>query len=126
MSTQSVALAAALQNSDIVGPLVTGVISGQNFDLQDSYLETSPYASIAVKDLPIQRTSYLNGPGGRVAGQLEVRCISAASEAAVKALAGYVETIIWATIKAVRIDQVPDTDENMQSWHEIMTVGYKA
>jgi hypothetical protein len=126
MSTTSVALANALQNSDIVGPLVSGVISGRNFQLQDSLLATSPYACIAVIDLPQIRTSYLHDPGGKVAGQLEVRCISKVSEATVKDLAGYAAIIIWATIGATKIYQVPDTFDDLSAWIEILTVDYRS
>jgi hypothetical protein len=125
MSTISATLATALQNSDIIGPLITGVISGRNFDLQDTMLSTRPYACIAVIDLPISRTSYLQSPGGKVAGQIEVRVISKASEVAAKTLAGYVNTLIFTTLNAIKIYQVPDTDETMQTWHEILTVDYK-
>jgi hypothetical protein len=125
MSTISAALATALQNSDIIGPLVTGIISGRNFQLQDDMLLESPYACIAVIDLPIQRTSYLQGPGGRIAGQLEVRIISKSSEVATKDLASLAETIIWATINATKIYQVPDTFDDFSAWIEILTVDYK-
>jgi hypothetical protein len=125
MSTTSVSLANALQNSDIVGPLVSGVISGRNFTLQDSLLATSPYACISVIDLPILRTSYLHDPGGKVAGQVEVRVISKASEVAAKDLAGYAATVVWATINATKIYQVPDTFEDLSAWLEILTVDYK-
>jgi hypothetical protein len=125
MSTISTALATALQNSDIIGPLVTGVISGRNFDLQDEMLSTSPYACIAVIDLPILRTSYIGGPGGRVSGQLEVRVISKVSEVSAKTLASLAETIIWATINATKIYQVPDTFDDFSAWIEILTVDYK-
>jgi hypothetical protein len=126
MSTTSVSLANALQNSDIIGPLVSEVISGRNFELQDDLLTTSPYACIAIIDLPISRTSYLHDPGGRVAGQLEVRIISKVSEASAKDLAGYAATIIWATINATKIYQVPDTFDDFSAWLEILTVDYKA
>ena len=36
MSNLSTALATALQNDDTIGNLVSGTISGRNFDLQDS------------------------------------------------------------------------------------------
>jgi hypothetical protein len=126
MSTTSVSLANALQNSDIIGPLVTGIISGRNFQLQDDMLLESPYACIAVIDLPIQKTSYLQSPGGKIAGQLEVRIISKSSEVAAKDLAALAETIIWATIKATKIYQVPDTFDDFSAWIEILTVDYKA
>lgn len=126
MSTTSVSLATALQNSDIIGPLVTGIISGRNFTLQDSLLATSPYACIAVIDLPIVRTSYLSGPGGKVAGQIEVRIISKVSEASAKTLASLAETIIWATIGATKIYQVPDTFDDLSAWIEILTVDYRS
>jgi hypothetical protein len=126
MSTTSVSLANALQNSDIIGPLVSGVISGRNFQLQDSLLATSPYACIAVIDLPISRTSHLNSPGDKVAGQVEVRVISKVSEASAKDLAAQAETIIWVTIKATKIYQVPDTFDDLSAWMEIMTVDYRS
>jgi hypothetical protein len=124
MSTISAALATALQNSDIIGPLVTGVISGRNFDLQDEMLSTSPYACIAVIDLPQIRLSYMNDPGGRVEGQLEVRVISKVSEASAKNLAALAETVIWATVPATKIYQVPDTFDDLSAWIEILTVDY--
>jgi len=124
MSTTSVSLANALQNSDIIGPLVSGVISGRNFTLQDSLLATSPYACIAVIDLPQVRQSYMNDPGGRVEGQVEVRIISKASEASAKDLAALAETVVWATVGATKIYQVPDTFEDLSAWIEILTVDY--
>ena len=126
MSTISISLANALQNSDVIGPLVTGIISGRNFDLQDEMLSTSPYACIAVIDLPITKGSFLGSPGSKIAGQVEVRCISKASEQTAKELASAAETIIWATIKATKIYQVPDTFDDLSAWIEIMTVDYKA
>jgi hypothetical protein len=124
MSAISVSLANALQNSDIIGPLVSGVISGRNFTLQDSLLATSPYACIAVIDLPQVRQSYMNDPGGRVEGQVEVRIISKVSEASAKDLASLAETVVWSTIGATKIYQVPDIDDTLTVWHEILTVDY--
>jgi hypothetical protein len=125
MSTTSVTLANALQNSDVIGQLITKVRSGDDFALWDADITTAPYACIAVSDLIRQETSYVGSSGGRIAGQLEVRCISTISRASVQALAELVKTQIWASINATKISPISDKDENMRSWHEILTVDYK-
>jgi hypothetical protein len=126
MSTTSVSLANALRNSDIIGPLITQVRSGDDFALWDADITNPPYACIAVSDLPRQETSYLGSPGGKVVGQLEVRCISTISRASVLALAELAKPLIWSTINTTKIYPISDKDENMQSWHEILTVDYRS
>jgi hypothetical protein len=59
-----------------------------------------------------------------VEGQLEVRVISKVSEASAKNLAALAETVIWATVPATKIYQVPDTFDDLSAWIEILTVDY--
>ena len=135
MSTLSTALATALQNDTTISALITGVISGRNFTLQDTMLETSPYACIAVIDLPITRKPYLGASDMEKFGQLEVRCISKASEQAAKDLADTVITYMrtatslsWqgstTPFNLTNIYQVSDTNETLDLWLEILTGDY--
>lgn len=138
MSNLSAALAAALQNDSGISVLISGVIPGRNFSLQDSLLDTSPYACIAVVDLPKHESPYIGTTTSAETismGQIEVRCISKASETNVKALAELVKTYLWThatvpfngadlSLGAVEIFQVPDTGDETTSWHEILTVTY--
>jgi hypothetical protein len=137
MSTLSSALAASLQNSNVIGPLITGVISGRNFDLQDSMISTTPYACIAVIDLPSHETPMLGAADGIVSGQIEVRVISSISEDKAKEIAEEVKTHLrplsrlpWGggviPFGVTGWDQVPDTADDLSFWIEILTVNYKA
>ncbi|MFA5376572.1 MAG: hypothetical protein WC455_12570 [Dehalococcoidia bacterium] len=132
MSSLSSALAAYLQNSDVIGPLVSGVISGRNFDLQDELLATSPYTCISVIDLISRETPYFGGDV-QSNGQIEVSCISKASEAICKDLADLVRALLWATrtvpsnganlpTRIASIQQDPDSDDELQIWKEILTI----
>lgn len=136
MSSLSSALAAALQNSDTIGPLITGVIPGRNFELQDAKLAVSPYACLAVADLPIHESPYIQS-GVATSGQIEVRCISKSSEAAAKELAEAVKSVVWAAssfpwqggtitfgITALRQDSM--TSEDLSVWEEVLTVDYES
>lgn len=138
MSNLSAALATALQNDATIGPLVSGVISGRNFNLQDALLAASPYACVAVIDLPRTEQPYIGTRlhGERISfGQIEVRCISHASEDNAKALAEAVKTFIWSTrtvlfnglnlpLKVSNILQNPDTNEDLTMWLEILTIDF--
>lgn len=137
MSTLSSALAASLQNSDTIGPLITGVISGRNFDLQDSMLDTLPYSCISVADLPSRETPFVGGSNGLETGQIEIRCISKVSEQKakdimedVKAYLRSISTLPWdgSTIQFAITGwhQTPDTFDDLSAWIEILTVDYKA
>ena len=137
MSTLSSALAASLQNSDAIGPLITGVISGRNFDLQDSMISTTPYACIAVIDLPSHEKPFLGAADGTVTGQIEVRVISSISEDKAKEIADEVKThlrplsrLSWdggvVPFGVTAWDQVPDTADDLSFWIEILTIYYKA
>jgi len=138
MSNLSTALAAALQNDDTIGNLISGTISGRNFTLQDSLLETSPYACISVIDLLISEQPYFGTRthGNKIAsGQIEVRCISKASEANATSLAELVKTYLW-THRTVPYDGLnlvlgisnimhhSGTNEELTTWEEILTVDY--
>ena len=137
MSTLSSALAASLQNSDTIGPLVTGVISGRNFVLQDQMVSVSPYACLMVADMPSHGVPYLGGDNDRVSGQIEVRAISSASEDAAKTLIEAVKVHIK-TIRSLPWDggQLPfglvgwdlysDISEDLLQWIEILTIDFKA
>jgi hypothetical protein len=136
MSALSSALAAYLQNHDTIGPLVSGVISGRNFDLQDSLLATSPYTCISIVDLTSIERPYFNTRNSgdvQFSGQIEVSCISKASETICKDLADVVRALLWATrtvpsngtnlpmrISSIRKD--PDSDYELQIWKEILTI----
>lgn len=135
MSIISTALSAALQNDTNISPLITGVISGRNFQLQDTMLETSPYACIAVIDLPITRKPYLGASDMEKFGQLEVRCMSKSSEQNAKDLAdaviSYMQTatsLSWqgstTPFNLTNIYQVSDTNETLDMWLEILTIDY--
>lgn len=132
MSALSSALAAYLQNHDTIGPLVSGVISGRNFDLQDTALATSPYTCISVIDLISYETPYFGGDV-QSRGQIEVSCISKASEVICKDLADLVRALLWATrtvpsngsnlpIRIASIQQDPDSDDELQIWKETLTI----
>ncbi len=135
MSNLSAALAAAMQNDDAVAALISGVISGRNFDLQDEKLATSPYACIAVIDLPSYEQSFLGGNGGIPSGQIEVRCISKSSENDAKNLAEAVKTYIRANttlswngstldFSVTNWRQTPYISEDLSVWEEILTLDY--
>lgn len=140
MSTLSSALAAYLQNSDAIGPLVSGVISGRNFDLQDTALATSPFTCISVIDLISHESPYLGSVqsgDARKSGQIEVRCISKASETICKDLAEAVKTLLRATstipsnganilFGSTSLMQTPDSDETLGIWLEILTIDYRS
>lgn len=137
MSTLSSALAASLQNSDTIGPLVTGVISGRNFALQDDMVSTSPYACLMVCDLPSHGVPYVGGGNDRVSGQIEVRAISASSEGAAKDLIEKVKSHIRSLSKIPWSGgQLPfglvgwnlnsDTTDDLRQWIEILTIDFKA
>ena len=135
MSDLSSALATALQNNSTIGPLISGVISGRNFDLQDSLINTTPYACIAVIDLPSQESFFLGGDDSKVSGQIEVRCISSISEDKAKELAEEVKTYLR-TPSSFTWDgstvafnprgwlQYPDTSEDLSVWLEILTIDF--
>ena len=137
MSTLSSALAASLQNSDTIGPLITDVISGRNFSLQDEMVSVSPYACLMVADMPSHGVPYLGGDNDRVSGQIEIRAISSASEDAAKTLIEAVKVHIK-TIRSLPWDggQLPfglvgwdlysDISEDLLQWIEILTIDFKA
>ena len=137
MSTLSSALAASLQNSDTIGPLITGVISGRNFSLQDEMVSNSPYACLMVADLPSRGVPYIGGDNDRVSGQIEVRAVSATSEDAAKTLIEAVKVHIRA-LSTLPWDgeQLPfglvgwslysDTSDDLLQWIEILTIDFKA
>lgn len=137
MSSLTSALAAALQNDSTISPLITGVIPGRNFDLQDAMLASSPYACIGLRDLLIVDTPYFgtrtNG-NKLTSGQFEVRCI-AKNEAAAKDLAEAVKTFLWSTrtvswngstitlgISSIRQDS--DANDELTTFLEILTCDY--
>jgi hypothetical protein len=138
MSNLSAALAAALQNDDAIGSLISGVISGRNFDLQDGLLATSPYACISVIDLIMSEQPYFGTRthGNKiVSGQIEVRCISKVSEANGKSLAELVKTYLWShrtvpyngqnlPLGVSNIMHHSGTNEDLTTWEEILTVNY--
>jgi hypothetical protein len=138
MSNLSTALSAALQNDDTIGILISGVISGRNFTLQDSLLETSPYTCVSVIDLLISEQPYFGTRthGNKItSGQIEVRCISKASEANAKYLAELVKTYLWAhrtvpydglslSLGVSNIMHHSNTNEDLTTWEEILTVDY--
>ncbi|MFA5409407.1 MAG: hypothetical protein WC343_11605 [Bacilli bacterium] len=137
MSTLSSALAASLQNSDAIGPLITGVISGRNFNLQDEMVSTSPYACLMVCDLPSRGIPYIGGDNDRVSGQIEVRAVSATSEDAAKALIEAVKdhiralsSVPWAggqlPFGLVGWGLYADTSDDLLQWIEILTIDFKA
>lgn len=149
MSNLSAALAAALQNDNNIGPLISGTISGRNFELQDELLATSPYACIAVTDLPtIQRPYVGTSQSGntRIAGQVEVRIISKSSETDAKNIADWLvgdnrnrvgNGILWRTTSLpydgsniafgmTNCMQQPDVDETLTTWLEILTIDYRS
>ena len=135
MSDLSSALATALQNHATIGPLISGHISGRNFDLQDTLINTAPYACIAVIDLTSIETFFLGGDDSKVAGQIEVRCISSISEDKAKELAEEVKTYLR-SVSSFTWDggsvafnpkqwlQYPDTSEDLQVWLEILTIDF--
>ncbi|MCK9568633.1 hypothetical protein M0R72_06810 [Candidatus Pacearchaeota archaeon] len=135
MSSLSAALAAALQNDSGISILISGVISGRNFTLQDALLAASPYACIAICDLPVTRKPYLGASDMEKFGQIEVRCISKSSEQECKDLAdaviAYLSTAVslpWqgATIpfNLTNIYQFSDTSDDLSIWLEILTIDY--
>ena len=138
MSNLSSALAAALQNDDTIGNLVSGTISGRNFKLQDEKLATSPYAFISVIDLLISEQPYFGTRthGNKItSGQIEVRCITKSSEANAKSLAELVKTYLWThrtvpynglnlVLGVSNIMHHPGTNDDLTTWEEILTVDY--
>jgi len=137
MSTLSSALAASLQNSDAIGPLITGVISGRNFVLQDEMVSNSPYACLMVADMPSHGVPYLGGDNDRVSGQIEVRAVSATSEDAAKALIEAVKahlrslsSLPWGggqlSFGLVGWSLYSDTSDDLLQWIEILTIDFKA
>ena len=134
MSNLSAALAAALQNDSGISVLISGVIPGRNFSLQDSLLDTSPYACIAISDLVSLETPFLGGSyGGKIYTQIEVRCISKRSEQAVKDLAEAVKTFIRANttlpwngstvnFHTTGWRQDPQVSDDLSVWLEIFTI----
>lgn len=138
MSNLSAALAAALQNDNTIGPLISGTISGRNFELQDSLLATSPYACIAVVDLIMSEQPYFGTRtnGNKItSGQIEVRCISKSSEANAQALAELVKAFIWSIrtvpyngsnlpLRTSNIMHHSDVDDELTTFVEILTVDY--
>lgn len=138
MSNLSAALAAALQNDDTIGNLISGVIPGRNFTLQDSLLEASPYTCISVIDLLISEQPYFGTRthGNKiVSGQIEVRCISKASEANAKSLAELVKTYLWThrtvpynglnlSFGVSNVMHHSGTNEELTTWEEILTVNH--
>lgn len=138
MSNLSTALATALQNDDTIGGLISGTISDRNFTLQDSLLETSPYACISVIDLIMSEQPYFGTRtnGNKItSGQIEVRCISKTSGSDAKALAELVKTYLWShrtvpyngsnlTLGVSNIMHHSDTNEDLTTWEEILTVDY--
>lgn len=135
MSSLSSALAAALQNDSTVSALVTGIIPGRNFSLQDSMLSVSPFACISVIDLIQHERAFIGGSWGIPDGQIEIRCISKSSEHAVKTLADAVKTFIRANTSlpwngstiyfAITMWlQNPLTSEDLTTWEEILTLDY--
>lgn len=138
MSNLSSALATALQNDDTIGSLIAGTISGRNFKLQDEKLATSPYACISVIDLIMSEQPYFGTRthGNKiVSGQIEVRCISKASESDAKTLAELVKTYLWThrtvpynglnlSLGVSNIMHHSDTNDDLTTWEEILTVDY--
>ena len=135
MSNLSSALVAALQNDNTIGPLISGTISGRNFDLQDSLLATSPYACISVIDLPTSETPYLGATNGKVHGQIEVRVIGKTSESETKAIMEAIKTklrpiaelpwnSVYIAFGITGWNQVPDISEDLSTWVEILTIDY--
>ena len=135
MSNLSSALATALQNDNAIGSLISGTISGRNFDLQDSLLATSPYACISVIDLPTIEVPYLGAANGKVHGQLEVRVTGKSSEVATKTVMDAIKAklrplseLAWnSAYIAFGItgwNQVPDISEDLSTWVEILTIDY--
>ena len=135
MSDLSSALAAALQNHATIGPMISGVISGRNFDLQDEKINTAPYACIAVIDLPSRESFFLGGDDSKVSGQIEIRCVSSISEDKAKEMAEEVKIYLRAT-SAFTWDggsvafncrgwlQYPDTSDDLETWLEILTIDF--
>lgn len=135
MSNLSAALAAALQNNSTIAALISGVIAGRNYDLQDSLLAATPFACISVMDLPSHEQPYLGATYGRVTGQIEIRCISAISEAKANELAEAVKTYLR-PISSLSWDgstiqfgitgwmQTPDTFDDLSAWLEIITIDF--
>ena len=140
MSNLSSALATYLQNSDVIGPLVSGVISGRNFELQDSLLLTSPYSCIAVIDLISHESPYVGSVysgATKNAFQVEVRCLSKVSEATCKDLAEAVKTLLRTTASIpangpnlpfgmAGLMQTPDADDELFIWAEILTIDFRS
>ena len=140
MSNLSAALAASLQNDSTISALISGVIAGRNFDLQDNLLATDPTACIVVADLISHEAPYINTPGsGDVIsdGQIEIRCISKSSETAAKDLAAAVKTLLWASrtlpwngstiaFPITGLMQNSLISEDLTIWEEILTVDYES
>ena len=138
MSNLSSALATALQNDNTIGNLISGTISGRNFDMQDDLLATSPYACISVIDLLISEQPYFGTRthGNKItSGQIEVRCISKVSEANAKSLAELVKTYLWShrtvpydglnlPLGISNIMHHSGTNDDLTIWEEILTVDY--
>ena len=137
MSTLSSALAASLQNSDTIGQLITGVVSGRNFNLQDEMVSESPYACLMVCDLPSRGVPFVGGQDDRVSGQIEIRAVSVASEDAAKTLIEAAKAHIK-TLSSLPWNggQLPfglvgwglysDTSDDLLQWIEILTIDFKA
>jgi len=140
MSSIAVALVAAIQNDNTIGPLITGVISGRNFNLQDEKLSVAPNACVVVMDLPFHESPYLGtitSSNVQTTGQIEIRCISKTSEQAAKDLADAVRSLLWSSstltnnglafsFHLLNLMQVPDTFEDLSAWLEILTVDYES
>lgn len=138
MSNLSTALAAALQNDDTIGNLISGTISGRNFDLQDDLLATSPHACISVIDLVISEQPYFGTRthGNKItSGQIEVRCISKASEVNAKSMAELVKTYLWShrtvpydglnlPLGISNIMHHSFQNDDLTIWEEILTVDH--
>lgn len=137
MSTLSSALAASLRNSDTIGQLITGVVSGRNFNLQDEMVSESPYACLMVCDLPSRGVPFVGGQDDQVSGQIEVRAVSVASEDAAKTLIEAAKAHIW-PLSSLHWNggQLPfglvgwslysDTSDDLLQWIEILTIDFKA
>ena len=136
MSTLSSALAASLQNSDTIGPLITGVISGRNFSLQDEMVSVSPYACLMVADMPSHGVPYLGGDNDRVSGQIEVRAVSSSEDAAkalIEAVKAHLRSLFslpWGggqlPFGLVGWSLYSDTSDDLLQWIEILTIDFKA
>lgn len=137
MSSLTSALAAALQNDSTISALITGVIPGRNFDLQDSLLAGPPYACIFVADLSFHETPYLGLSDCLQDGQIEIHCMSKSSEQSAKDLADAVRyflkitsSVPWnGSVLALPLcawRQDPFISEDLSVWEEVLTVDYES